>query len=100
MRVRVGGLPQCNRNGSNGAELRQGTIRAQARTLVLRCHQKHRRGPLAGQRFDRCAPSTQPLRGAPGAILLIDSQVDHSAGQLILRDRAPPGGVWHRRDLR
>lgn len=105
MRVRIlgsaagGGFPQWNCNCSNCSGLRAGTLRAQARTqssiavsadgeswLLLNA------SPDVRQQVASFA-SLQPGRAIRDtgirSVLLIDAQIDHTAGLLILREGSP-----------
>jgi pyrroloquinoline quinone biosynthesis protein B len=105
MRVRVlgsgagGGFPQWNCNCTHCAGMRKGTIRARARTqssiavsadgtdwVLFNCSPDIRAQLEA-------FPAMQPARAvrdtAIAAIVLIDSQIDHTTGLLMLREGRP-----------
>jgi pyrroloquinoline quinone biosynthesis protein B len=105
MRVRVlgaaagGGFPQWNCNCPNCDGLRKGTIRAQARTQSSICVSTNgvdwvlfNASPdLLGQ--IRAFPELQPARGIRDtgirAVVLMDAQIDHTTGLLMLREGKP-----------
>lgn len=111
MRIRVlgsaagGGFPQWNCNCRNCAGLRAGTLRARARTqssIVVAGATPHE-AVLVNASPDilaqlRAAPELQPHRAARDtairSILLVDGQVDHTAGLLMLREATRPWPVW------
>ncbi len=94
-----GGFPQWNCNCRNCAGVRQGTLKATPRTqssIALSANGRDwllvNASPDVRQQLNRRSPLRQgnTHRAAPfGAILLIDSQIDHSAGLLILREGDP-----------
>lgn len=99
-----GGFPQWNCNCVNCSALRGGTLRATARTQSsiaiastagrwLLCNASpdlHRQIALN--------PLLQPRDGVRGtpieAILLVDGQIDHALGLLLLREHGAPLEVW------
>lgn len=105
MRVRVlgsaagGGFPQWNCNCRNCAGLRNGSLRARPRTQSSIAIGAHSGGwllcnasPDIRAQLAACGP-LQPsgtLRGSGiAAVLLVDSQIDHAAGLLSLREGGP-----------
>ena len=100
-----GGFPQWNCNCANCAGLRAGTLRARARTQSSICVTGD-----GGQDWAlittspdileqiRATPALQPNRGPRdtgiAGVLLIDGQVDHSTGLLMLRERGRPLPLW------
>lgn len=115
MRVHVlgsaagGGFPQWNCNSGNNQRLHEGTTRAQARTQssitvsadgerwVLINVSPDVRQQVIGFPGMRPAPGTRETGIA--AIVLIDSQIDHTAGLLVLREGAPLN-VWSTEPVR
>ena len=110
MRVRVlgsaagGGFPQWNCNCDNCRGVRSGTIRARPRTqssIAVSSDARHwvlfNASPDILQQI-REFPSLQPgdkLRTtAIAAIVLIDAQVDHTTGLLMLREHDRPLELW------
>jgi len=110
MRIRVlgsaagGGFPQWNCNCANCRGLRAGTLHARARTQSsialsvdarrwLLCNASpdiHRQiGQNAGLQ-----PQTGLRDSGIGAILLVDGQIDHAAGLLLLREHGAPLPLW------
>ena len=104
MHVRVlgsaagGGFPQWNCNCRNCSGVRKGTIRARARTQSSLAVSADRAGevlinasPDLLAQF-RAFPALQPGRAlretAVRAIVLIDAQIDHTTGLLMLREGA------------
>lgn len=105
MKVRVlgsaagGGFPQWNCNCANCYGLRQGTIKASARSqssIALSIDED--RWILINASPDIRAqissfPAIQPQRGLRGsgihAVVLVDSQIDHTSGLLMLREGCP-----------
>jgi pyrroloquinoline quinone biosynthesis protein B len=94
-----GGFPQWNCNCPNCDGLRKGTIRAQARTQSSICVSTNgvdwvlfNASPdLLGQ--IRAFPELQPARGIRDtgirAVVLMDAQIDHTTGLLMLREGKP-----------
>lgn len=110
MRVRVlgsaagGGFPQWNCNCPNCAGLRQGRIRAKARTqssIAVSGDGEHwalfNASPDVLQQI-REFPALQPARAlrdtAITAILLIDAQIDHTTGLYMLREHRQRWQLW------
>ena len=98
-----GGFPQWNCNCANCAGLRNGTLRAQARTqssIAISDDGEHwilcNASPDIRAQLESF-PSLQPARAprdtAIGAIILLDSQIDHTTGLLTLREGCPHE-VW------
>jgi pyrroloquinoline quinone biosynthesis protein B len=94
-----GGLPQWNCNCRNCAGLRQGTLKAKARTqssITLSGDGINwvlfNASPDIRAQLEAFAP-LQPRRGLRNtgivAVLLIDSQIDHTTGLLMLREGEP-----------
>jgi pyrroloquinoline quinone biosynthesis protein B len=100
-----GGFPQWNCNCPNCAGLRAGTLRASARTqssIFVQPDAGHD-GVLFNASPDileqiRSHPSLQPNRGlrdtAIAGVVLIDGQIDHATGLLMLRERGSPLPLW------
>lgn len=98
-----GGFPQWNCNCANCAGLRNGTLRAQARTQssiaisdngedwVLCNASPDIRAQL--ESFPKLQPGRGPRDTAIKAIILLDSQIDHTTGLLTLREGCPHE-VW------
>lgn len=98
-----GGFPQWNCNCSNCAGLRAGTLRGQARTQssiaisdngadwILCNASPDIRAQL--ETFPALQPARKPRDTAIGAIILLDSQIDHTTGLLTLREGCPHD-VW------
>ncbi|MEK0363162.1 pyrroloquinoline quinone biosynthesis protein PqqB [Pseudomonas sp. CBC3] len=98
-----GGFPQWNCNCSNCAGLRAGTLRGQARTQssiaisdngvdwILCNASPDIRAQL--EAFPALQPARKPRDTAIGAIILLDSQIDHTTGLLTLREGCPHE-VW------
>ena len=95
-----GGFPQWNCNCPNCAGLRAGTVRAKPRTqssVALTTNGADwllvNASPDVLQQL-REQPDLQPARGVRdtgiAAVLLIDAQVDHTTGLLMLRERGTP----------
>ncbi len=101
-----GGFPQWNCNCRNCAGQRAGTLRAKPRTQSSIFVQGERAvdgallnaSPDIGQQLRECAAMLQPGRAprdsAIGAVLLVDGQVDHASGLLMLRERGTPLPLW------
>lgn len=98
-----GGFPQWNCNCANCAGLRAGTIRAQARTqssIAISDDGEHwilcNASPdirVQLESFPKLQPARAPRDTAIGAIVLLDSQIDHTTGLLTLREGCPHE-VW------
>ncbi|WP_312930645.1 pyrroloquinoline quinone biosynthesis protein PqqB, partial [Stutzerimonas nitrititolerans] len=98
-----GGFPQWNCNCTNCAGLRAGTLRGQARTQssiaisdngvdwILCNASPDIRAQL--EAFPALQPARKPRDSAIGAIILLDSQIDHTTGLLTLREGCPHE-VW------
>lgn len=98
-----GGFPQWNCNCANCAGLRAGTLRAQPRTQssiaisdngvdwILCNASPDIRAQLEG--FPKLQPARKPRDTAIAAIILLDSQIDHTTGLLTLREGCPHE-VW------
>lgn len=99
-----GGFPQWNCNCHNCAGVRAGTVRARPRTQSsiavsgngadwLLCNAS----PDILQQV-KATPALQPNRAARdtgiAAVLLVDGQVDHATGLMMLRERGAPMPVW------
>lgn len=120
MKIRVlgsaagGGFPQWNCNCRNCAGLRNGTLRARARTqssIAVRADDAQG-GPADGDAASwvlvnaspdilsqlRAQPDFQPARAprdtAIAAIVLVDGQVDHTTGLYMLRESTRPWPLW------
>jgi pyrroloquinoline quinone biosynthesis protein B len=100
-----GGFPQWNCNCRNCAGVRAGAIRAKARTQssIFVRPDDGVDGILFNASPDileqiRANPALQPARGvrdtAIAAVVLIDGQVDHATGLLMLRERGRPLPLW------
>jgi len=106
MKIRVlgsaagGGFPQWNCNCANCDGLRRGTIRAQARTQSsIALTQNEQDWALVNASPDilaqiRALPALQPARAIRdtgiASVLLMDAQIDHVTGLLMLRERNSP----------
>ncbi|UNG16693.1 pyrroloquinoline quinone biosynthesis protein PqqB [Stutzerimonas zhaodongensis] len=98
-----GGFPQWNCNCVNCAGLRNGSLRAKARTQssiaisddgenwILCNASPDIRAQL--ESFPKLQPARAPRDTAIGAIILLDSQIDHTTGLLTLREGCPHE-VW------
>jgi pyrroloquinoline quinone biosynthesis protein B len=100
-----GGFPQWNCNCRQCAGLRAGTLRAKRRTqssIFVRPD-----GAADGVLFNaspdflaqvQATPALQPNRAvrdtAVRAVVLIDGQVDHATGLLLMRERGSPLPLW------
>lgn len=100
-----GGFPQWNCNCRNCAGMRAGTVRARARTqssIAVRGAD-----PAAWVLVNaspdvlaqlRAYPDLQPARAARDSalagIVLVDGQIDHTTGLLMLREAARPWPLW------
>ncbi len=91
-----GGFPQWNCNCANCGGLRRGEIQAQARTqssIAISADEQHwlliNASPDIRAQINAFAP-LQPQQGVRGtgiaAVLLVDSQIDHATGLLMLRE--------------
>lgn len=100
-----GGFPQWNCNCRNCAGLRAGTLRARARTQssVFVRPDDAADGVLFNASPDileqiRSHPALQPARrardSAIAGVVLVDGQLDHATGLLMLRERGAPLPVW------
>ena len=100
-----GGFPQWNCNCRNCAGVRAGSIRAKARTQssIFVRPDAGADGILFNTSPDileqiRANPALQPARGvrdtAIAAVVLIDGQVDHATGLLMLRERSAALPLW------
>ena len=111
MKIRVlgsaagGGFPQWNCNCRNCSGLRAGTLRALARTQssIAVCGADIRKWVLVNASPDilvqlRANPILQPGRAprdtAIAGIVLVDGQIDHTTGLLLLRESTRPLPVW------
>lgn len=105
MRIRVlgagagGGFPQWNCNCNNCQRLRNGSLRGKARTqssIAISTDNRHwllfNTSPDIRSQLE-AFPDIQPKEGIRDtgitAILLIDSQIDHTTGMLMLREGKP-----------
>ncbi|QIJ01220.1 pyrroloquinoline quinone biosynthesis protein PqqB [Stutzerimonas balearica] len=98
-----GGFPQWNCNCANCSGVRNGTLRAQPRTQssiaisddgqnwILCNASPDIRAQL--ESFPALQPARRPRDTAIGAIILLDSQIDHTTGLLTLRE-GYPHEVW------
>jgi pyrroloquinoline quinone biosynthesis protein B len=99
-----GGFPQWNCNCPNCDGLRRGTIRATARTQSsIAASGDDENWVLFNASPDvlqqvRAFPALQPARTlrdtAIRAIVLIDAQIDHTTGLLMLREHRKPHQLW------
>ncbi|MBV8146683.1 MAG: pyrroloquinoline quinone biosynthesis protein PqqB [Gammaproteobacteria bacterium] len=111
MKVRVlgsaagGGFPQWNCNCRNCTGVRRRTLRATPRTQssIAVCGRDGRSWALINASPDilaqlRASPALQgtavPRDSAIGAIVLVDGQIDHTAGLLLLRESGRPLAIW------
>lgn len=111
MKIRVlgsaagGGFPQWNCNCPNCAGLRAGTVQARARTQssIAVCGDDASGWALVNASPDvlaqlRACPELQPGRRprdtALTGIVLVDGQIDHTTGLLMLREATHPWPVW------
>ena len=107
MKIRVlgsaagGGFPQWNCNCRNCTGVRKGTVRARARTQssIAVCGADPAAWVLVNASPDILAqlkanPLLQPARAprdtAIGAVVLVDGQIDHTTGLLMLRKSTRP----------
>jgi pyrroloquinoline quinone biosynthesis protein B len=100
-----GGFPQWNCNCRNCAGVRAGSLRAKARTqssIFVRADQGAD-GILFNASPDvleqiRSRAALQPGRSARdtaiAGVILVDGQIDHATGLLMLRERTSPLPVW------
>ena len=99
-----GGFPQWNCNCANCAGLRHGSVRASARTQSSIAVSDDGGSWVL---FNASPDILQQLRGFPalqpgralrdtaiGAIVLIDAQIDHTTGLLMLREHRQPLEIW------
>lgn len=110
MKIRVlgsgagGGFPQWNCNCTLCAGVRAGTLQAQHRTqssIAVSADGKQwvlfNASPDIRTQLERF-PEAYPKEGVRDsgikAIVLIDSQIDHTTGLLTLRESAQPLGIW------
>jgi pyrroloquinoline quinone biosynthesis protein B len=111
MKIRIlgsaagGGFPQWNCNCRNCRGVRDGSVRAQSRTqssIAVRGRQAHawalvNASPDILQQL-HAHPDLQPGRAlrdtAIRAIVLMDGQVDHTTGLLMLREALEPWPLW------
>lgn len=116
MKIRVlgsaagGGFPQWNCNCHNCDGLRRGTVRAQARTQSsIAASGDDENWVLFNASPDvlqqiRSFPALQPARTlrdtAIRAIVLIDAQIDHTTGLLMLREHRSPHPLWCTAEVR
>jgi pyrroloquinoline quinone biosynthesis protein B len=99
-----GGFPQWNCNCGNCSGLRAGTLNARKRTQSsIAVSVDGRRWLLCNASPDihqqiAANPALQPHQGLRGsgiaAIMLVDGQIDHSTGLLLLRENGAPLEVW------
>jgi pyrroloquinoline quinone biosynthesis protein B len=111
VRVRVlgsaagGGFPQWNCNCRNCSGVRDGTLRAAPRTQssIAVCGRDGARWALVNASPDILAQlrANPPLHGgralrdsALAGIVLVDGQIDHTAGLLMLRESGTPLQLW------
>lgn len=110
MRIRIlgsgagGGFPQWNCNCANCRGLRNGAIQAKPRTQssiaisaddedwILFNASPDIRAQL--ESFPELQPARRPRDTAVRAILLVDAQIDHSTGLLLLREHTEPWEVY------
>jgi pyrroloquinoline quinone biosynthesis protein B len=104
-----GGFPQWNCNCANCAGVRNGTVKAVARTQSsIAVTQEGRDWLLINASPDilaqiKAQPALQPARAARdtgiAAVMLIDAQVDHVTGLLMLRERSTPLPLYATREV-
>jgi len=109
MRIRVlgsaagGGFPQWNCNCGNCAGFRGGTLQGYARTQSSIAVNSGSAWVLVNASPDISAqlaanPELQPNRGvrdtAIAAVVLVDGQIDHTTGLLMLREASKPWPIW------
>jgi len=100
-----GGFPQWNCNCRNCAGVRNGSVRAKARTqssIFIRPDDRAD-GILFNASPDileqiRSSPTLQPARAqrdtAIAGVVLMDGQIDHATGLFMLRERGVPLPIW------
>jgi pyrroloquinoline quinone biosynthesis protein B len=100
-----GGFPQWNCNCRNCSGVRNGTLRAPARTQssIAVCGNDPSQWALVNASPDilaqlKASPVLQPARAprdsAIVAIVLVDAQIDHTAGLFMLRESHRPLAIW------
>jgi pyrroloquinoline quinone biosynthesis protein B len=100
-----GGFPQWNCNCRNCSGVRNGTLRAFARTQssIAVCGRDPARWALVNASPDiltqlKASPSLQPARAprdtAIAGIVLVDGQIDHTTGLFMLRESTRALPVW------
>ncbi len=100
-----GGFPQWNCNCGNCRGVRDGSVRAKARTQssIFVRPDDGADGVLFNASPDileqiRAHPALQPARrvrdNAIAGVVLIDGQIDHTTGLLMLRERGAPLPLW------
>ena len=111
MKIRVlgsaagGGFPQWNCNCRNCTGVRKGTVRARIRTQssIAVCGADCAAWALVNASPDilvqlKANPVLQPARAARdtaiAAVVLVDGQIDHTTGLLMLRESTRPLSVW------
>lgn len=103
-----GGFPQWNCNCPNCAGLRAGTLEGRARTQSSIAVGDGPDWVLVNASPDilaqlRAAPFLQPARALRDtgirAVLLVDAQIDHTTGLLMLREGGTPLPVWCTRQV-
>lgn len=111
MKIRIlgsaagGGFPQWNCNCRNCRGVRDGSVRATPRTQssIAVCGRDEQRWALVNASPDilqqlRANPLLQPGRAlrdtAIAGVVLLDGQVDHVTGLLMLRESASPWRLW------
>ena len=111
MKIRIlgsaagGGFPQWNCNCRNCRGVRDASVRAIPRTQssIAVCGRDEQRWALVNASPDilqqlRANPSLQPARAlrdtAIAGIVLLDGQVDHVTGLLMLREASTPWRLW------
>ena len=105
-----GGFPQWNCNCGNCSGLRAGTLSARKRTQSsIAVSVDGRRWVLCNASPDihqqiAANPALQPHQGLRGsgiaAVMLVDGQIDHSTGLLLLRENGAPLEVWTTESVR
>ena len=100
-----GGFPQWNCNCHNCSGVRNGTLRARPRTQssIAVSGRDERQWALVNASPDvlvqlRAHPQLQPARAARdtaiAGIVLVDGQIDHTAGLFMLRESTRPLSIW------